>query len=77
MSEKVKSRKLKVKSDELMIQFVGKKSDPPAKIINGARVIELPEAEIQRKGFSHPDTAFLLKHYRKFYKQKVKKGKKR
>ena len=67
----------KVKKPEIVIQFVGKKSDPPERIINGNKQIELPGAETQRKGFTYADAQFLLKHYRKFYKQKVTKGKRK
>ena len=75
------------KENGLVIRFVGKtkRINPltgrlkqflrtaPARIINGSKTIDLPADEQQKKGFTHADALFLLKHYPQQYKRKVKK----
>lgn len=82
--ENSKSQVQSSKSNELIIQFVGKKtvkdektgkekrvlSSAPAKIINGNLIIELPSSKEQKTGFTHKNANFLIANYSNLYKKK-------
>jgi hypothetical protein len=75
---------------ENIIQFIGKKEqlnketgeietvyrEASTARRNGGRLIELPPATEQRKGFTHPDAEFLLTAYPREFKRKKSKGEK-
>lgn len=78
-----------MKIKEIIIQFVGKRKavDPktgkekivaaeaPVRRVNGSIIFILPSDEIQKKGFTHKNADFLLKHYPREFKLKKAKGK--
>lgn len=71
------------------VQFVGRKQihtekgmeivamedvDIPRFITTGLDTIQLPPADLQRKGFFHPNAGFLRRNYGSIYKKPVVKG---
>lgn len=87
---KVQSSKSQVPGSELVICFVGRRREidkktgkeklvireAPERRVNGQKVFDLPPSDEQKKGFTHPDAALLLRLYKNDFKKKRSKGNK-